>query len=94
MANAAKVHDKVKRARASADAELAKARAKAERKVDKIQAALAGKEARILATLEDIVTRAEAKLRRSGGAKRNGGATVSRERKPAGRVVRAVKKKR
>jgi hypothetical protein len=83
MANARKTQDRIKRARAKADRDLAKARAKTERKIGRVQAALVAREAKIQASLDRKIKEAKAKLKPSAGLRKKDGARRSRDRKKA-----------
>ncbi len=93
MANAQKTHDKIKRAKARAERELAKARAKTEGKLGRVQAALVAREAEILAKLDRKITRAKAKLKPSPGVRKKNSASPARDRKPAAGGGRRRKKR-
>ena len=93
MANAQKTHDRIKRAQARADKELAKARAKTERKIGRVQAALVAREAKIRASLDRKIKEAKAKLKPSAGLRKKDGTSPSRDRKKAGGGGRRGKKR-
>jgi hypothetical protein len=92
MADARKTHERIKRARARADRELAKARAKTERKIGRVQAALVAREAKIQASLDRKIKEAKAKLKPSAGLRKKDGASPRRDRKSAGGGRRGKKR--